>query len=468
MARGSAVKEVPTTSAAAYAAPLVGSFFFYMPMWGILPGVYAKYFGLELTALAAVLLFIRVFDGFADLSVGLLSDWHRAKGGSRKTWVVIGGLGSILACAFLFTPPADVTPTYYLVWSLIYFVALTMSELPHQAWGSELTLNYQTRARVFGFRSVGIQIGVACFFALPLLPMYNSTDYTPLVFRDAVYVGAGLTLLGLVWAVWAVPRGIALNTDKPSFKSLVKAITRNRPLHSLAIAGVLAGLGSGMNTSLAYVYVDGYLGLGPQFALISFASIVWAICSTPLWLRLIQRTNKAVAWFAGACIYIGYLTCMLFVEPHQVWATALLMVLVSTLYSTIANVAGGSIMGDVVDYGKLRFNRDYGATYYAFNTALFKVTVGIGAALGFGIAGLFHFNPADAEHSAESILGLKLAFVIVPALFMLASLPFILRSPLTPARQRIIQLRLEARAIRDSAPNRAGLSSILSPKTMSP
>ena len=34
----------------AYAAPAAGSFFFYTPMWSILPAVYVKHFGLELSA----------------------------------------------------------------------------------------------------------------------------------------------------------------------------------------------------------------------------------------------------------------------------------------------------------------------------------------------------------------------------------------------------------------------------------
>lgn len=41
----------------AYAAPVTGGYFFYIPMWSILPGIYAKYFGLPLTSIAAVVLF---------------------------------------------------------------------------------------------------------------------------------------------------------------------------------------------------------------------------------------------------------------------------------------------------------------------------------------------------------------------------------------------------------------------------
>jgi Na+/melibiose symporter-like transporter len=139
---------------------------------------------------------------------------------------------------------------------------------------------------------------------------------------------------------------------------------------------------------------------------------------------------------------------MFFVRPGELWQTAALLVFVSPLATTASNIAAGATMGDVIDYAKLRFNKDLGATYSA--TAIFvgKVSVGVGGALGLGIAGAFHFNPAESTHSAASLLGLKLAFIILPALFALLSLPFILRTPINRARHRIIQRRLQSRLAR--------------------
>lgn len=114
----------------AYAAPVTGGFFFYILMWSILPGIYAN-FGLSLTSIAAVVLFIRIFDGVIDTTIGYLSDWHRSRGGSRKPWVVVGSLGVIVACYFLFQPLQPVTTAYYLIWSMINFLAFTLADIPH-------------------------------------------------------------------------------------------------------------------------------------------------------------------------------------------------------------------------------------------------------------------------------------------------------------------------------------------------
>ena len=75
----------------AYALPAVAISFLMGPI-GIVQGIYAKYFGLELTTIAAVLLVARLFDGITDPIVGYWSDRSYAKGGSRKLFVVSGSV----------------------------------------------------------------------------------------------------------------------------------------------------------------------------------------------------------------------------------------------------------------------------------------------------------------------------------------------------------------------------------------
>jgi Na+/melibiose symporter-like transporter len=404
-----------------------------------------------------------VFDGVVDLTVGGLSDWRRARGGSRKPWVIAGGLTAIIACFFLFTPPVHVSLSYYLAWSLVYFVALTVSEIPHTAWGSELAPDYQSRARIFGFRSVSLQMGAAAFYALPLLPLYASSEYTPEVLRDAASIGALLTLVGLVWVSLAVPSGATIQPEAAGKHVLMRAILRNKPLQYLITAQATMALGYGMWTGLSFIYLDSYLHLGAYFSLIFLASLIWGAFSTPFWLRVIQRTSKSTAWATGVLIFIASLACMFFVPPGQLGWAAFLLVFVNPLCATISNVAVPSIMGDVVDYGKLKFHKDYGATYFAFITLVFKLSVGLGGGLSLGIAGLFGFSPSNAIHHPTSIFGLKLAFIIVPVCLHVVGLLLVLRTPLTRRRCEIIQRRLASRLTSGSNWSRLGPSGLTAP-----
>lgn len=253
---------------AAYAAPTAGGYYFYIPMWSILPGIYAKYFGLSLTTIAAVVLFIRLFDGVIDTTIGYLSDWHRAAGGSRKSWVVVGSLGVIVACYFLFQPSQPATTSYYLMWSMVYFLAFTIADIPHCTWGSELTLNYQQRARIFAVRYFMTRMGIVAFYAIPLLPFYATTDYTPQVLKDAAYAGGILTLIGLAWMMIAAPPGIVTRTVREDSPRLfIDSLLRNKPLLLYFGAYSAIGISAGMWFGLLYFYLDTYLGLGAKVAL---------------------------------------------------------------------------------------------------------------------------------------------------------------------------------------------------------
>lgn len=434
----------------AYAAPLAGVFFFYGPMWSILPGVYAKYYGLKLTAIAAVILFIRLFDGVIDVLIGYLADRHRAAGGSRKTWVIVGCLGMVVPCYFLFAPPVNVTAGYYMGWSLLFFLFYALADIPHATWGSELTLDYQRRATVFGLRHVAAQMGGLALYVLPLLVVGASGSFTPPVLHYAVYVGAGLILCTVLWAGFGAPGGLPtfVPTGRDSARLLTRSLIDNTPLLLYCGAYLCVGLSVGTWYGLLFVYVDSYLGLQSHLATIFILSIVLTAGFTPLCLKLIQWTDKSAVWAMGIYLFCLQLLATLLIAPSSPWGYIAALVVLGHLAFCCYNVASFSNLGDIIDYGKLKFRRDRGATYFSFNTLLFKVGVGVGGGVGLGIAGAFGFDPAEAAHSDASIFGLKLSFVGVPLLFSLMGLAFVWRLPIDRRRHGIIRRRLESLAQR--------------------
>lgn len=452
VAKAHAAQTLTRAGILAYAAPVLGSYFFYIPMWSILPGVYAKYFGLSLTSVAAVVLFVRLFDGVSDLTVGYLSDRHRAAGGSRKPWVIAGGLGTILASYFLLIPPTPTTATYYLVCSLAYFLAFAIAEIPHLTWGSELTLDYQQRAQVYGARNILSKLGISAFYALPLLPVFASTDYTPQVLQVAVLAGALMTMAGLAWTLLVAPVGFAVpSVREDSPRLLFQSVFRSKPLLLYFAAATCGALCYGMWYGLLYIYLDSYLGMGGRVAIMLLLATVLATLTTPLWLKLIQKTSKATAWAIGISLFGIQLLGTLWISPGDPWWLAFLLVLFANLCFTANDVAAVSAMGDIVDYGKLKFHVDRGATYFAIVNLIFKVGLGLGGGLALGIAGTFGFSTSDAIHSSSSIWGLKLAFIALPACFALACLFLVTRTPINRQRHRIIQRRIESRLPRSGA-----------------
>jgi glycoside/pentoside/hexuronide:cation symporter, GPH family len=453
MSMHKAPAEITVARALAYGAPVAGSWFFYIPMWSILPGFYAKYGGLTLGAIAMVVFVIRLFDGIVDTTVGYLSDWHRSRGGSRKTWVAVGCLGTVVASSFLLVPPRPATSAYYLTWSMAFFLAFTIAEIPHIAWGSELSMSYRQRTQIFGMRNVMTRIGTIIFYGLPLLSLYPTHEYTPNVMRDATYIGASLTVLGLAWAITWAPEGSSRSfpVTKDNLSLLLKSLVGNGPLVRYFVTFGFLGTAGGMWFGLVYFYLDSYLKMGAAIAPAFLIGSVIGVLSTPLWLGLVARWGKATAWAVSVMLFVLQLAALFFLKPGTSWWVPYVLVAMANLYFCGHDITALALLGDIVDYGKLKFRRDRGATYFALNILIFKFGLGLGGGLALGLASWFGFVPSAAIHSAGSIDGLKLACTVIPACLALVAFALILGSPINRRRHLIIKKRIESQVIRYTA-----------------
>lgn len=439
-------RRIEILGAIAYAAPVAGSWFFYIPMWSILPAIYGKYFGVPMVSIAAAVLLMRLFDGMVDTVVGYSSDWHKSRGGSRKSWAVIGGLGCIAACSFLFNPPRHTTVTYYLLASIAFFLAFTIIEIPHLTWGSELATEYSKRARIYGIRSLLQRAGIIVFYILPLLPIYPSYDYTPEVLHDAVYIGGLIIVVGLFLMLRFASAGEAHERgESETFGAVVSSIIRNRPLQIYFSALACVGLCCGMWYGLVYLYLDSYLLLGTRVATMFLVATILAAVSTPGWLAVIGKLGKSNSWAVAIVLFILQLAITWFAKPGGGWLLPFIAVVLANLSFCCYDVAAISILGDIVDYGRMRFGSDHGTTYFALNLLIFKIGLGVGGGMALGIAGKLGFVPADVMHSATAVFGLKLGFILLPACCAVLGVLLVVQLPINRRRHGIILRRLQSR-----------------------
>lgn len=291
-------------------------------------------------------------------------------------------MATLATCYALFNPPPDVTVSYYLVWSLLYFFAFTLSEIPHVTWGSELTFDYQQRAKVFGVRSVAIRLATVAAFGLPLLPLYASSEYTPQVLSDAVWIGAAMLIVGLSWMLLAAPAGVPPAPPAPdSPRLLIRSILRNKPLLLYFTAYAALGIAGGMWYALKFLFLVTYLGLEAQFALILVVATAISALTTPLWLAITRRTSKRSVWLIGIALFVVQCLGSFWATPEGGWLLPFLLVLAVQIFFVCHDTAANSMLGDIIDYGRLKFGRDRGATYFGINTLIFKVGVGVGGAV---------------------------------------------------------------------------------------
>lgn len=450
----------------AYGLPVVSLYFLVGPVSTHLQGIYAKHFGLALTTIASVLLIARLFDAISDPIIGYFADRYYARWGNRKPFIIVGALMFIISSWFLYVPfgfnpetgHSSVSRGYFLAWFLAFYLAFTLFEIPHMAWGCELASESKEKNRIYAVRSFCVFLGLLLFFGMPMLPWFETTEFTPQTLKWSALVAGFLMLPMLYLCINTVPNKVTTQsnlglqswpTQKDNFRAVMRAVFSNKPLLILMAAFICTGFSSGMYYSVLFIFADAYLGLGPKISLAFVISSSLSLLAIRFWFVLANRRGKQVTWITGMILVaIGTVGTGLLSPEHTSWFELMMcMVLVSVGYAAFS-IMMPSLLSDIIDYGTWKFGTDYAATYFSLYTFINKLMVALGGALALAIAGWVEFNPTMTTHDINSIVGLRLGIAWVPALFVLLSIVFISRVPITAHRHAIIRLRLDSRYIR--------------------
>lgn len=444
----------------AFVAPMLGIGVLLAPL-GILGGIYAKYYGLAFTTVATVMLVAQLFDAFSDPVVGWYSDQIRERTGSRKQFILAGGLLLAISSYCLFVPPGEVTALYFGGWFLAYYFGWTVFHIPHLAWAHEVSATTSEKTLIFSFLAVAQQGGMLLFYLVPLLPLFASSEITPETLRVSAIFGGVLLLPGLYMALKYVPNGrssvskLALSTEadqrtlKTKFLEMCIALWANKPFLIFVLAYMCLGLAVGIWSALFFIYVDIYLGMGNIFAEISLFGVIGALFVTPFWYYLSLRWGKRNTWLLaiGILIAVFFYTARLTPEnSHYFTLVALFFLLTSATVCVL--VMSNSVLSDIVDYGALKDRSERSAIYFSISNLQLKIQGAIGTSMGLAIIGWFGFEASASGQSADGLLGLRMAISSIPMILALIAGFFVFLLPLNERRQKIIRQRLDARSER--------------------
>jgi Na+/melibiose symporter-like transporter len=454
-----------------YCAPHVISLWLVTPMF-IIQGIYAKYYGLSLTVLASIILAARLFDAITDPLIGYYSDRYYRRTGSRKPFILVGGLLLIVSSYFLYVPTvhegAGSTPTvslvYFIVWFFAFYLAYTIIEIPHIAWASDLAKTAADKSKIYSFRGAATYIGLLIFYGIPLLPFFDTNEITPETLEVSVVL-AGLVMLPLLLlCITKTPdgytdtnfEGVATNLNLPSvqkqdWRYTVKSIIGNTPLLLFLSAYVISGFSVGMWQGLVFIYVNSYLDMGAQFAQMFLVSLAVGMVAVPVWYKLSILLGKKTVLSLGAMLQIASYIYTGMLRPGEVGLWELISLnTINSIGSGSAVVIAPALLSEIIDYGEWKYRLKNTATYYALQTFLNKINAGVGAALGLAVAGWYGFDATTTLQSRDGVVGLMLSMVWIPCILSLIAILLYLLNPVNTRRHRIIRRFLDARAIRES------------------
>ena len=453
---------VTTRHQVLYALPAGATALLYGGPLVVMQGIYAKYYDIPLSTIAFILLIANLFDAVTDPIVGYYSDRYHSRTGTRKPFIIFGSFLFIFGGCFLFSPPEDVSAFYFLLSFLLFYLGSTLFNIPHFAWGNEISGSAKSSTRIFTCRALMVALGGMIFYSIPQLPFFETTEFTPKVLRWAVVISGVLIVPSLILCVYFVPRSyrqdpqeffpvdagvkdgdkVKANKSRVAFKSIFK----NGPFFLFLLAFFFSGLGLGSWGALIFIFVDSYLDQGWHFSLVALMGMGGGIVGLRIWLAVSNWIGKANAWIVGVVVTVLSIFSMLLLVPDSSSFMMLVMIMLPAFLGTMSiAVFAPALLSDIIDYSKWKFQEDVAGSYFSVYFLITKVNTALGGALGLAVAGWYGFDPSSIDHGSEAIFGLKLAAIFMPIMLFFLSIIFISRIPIDERRHATVCRALSRR-----------------------
>lgn len=439
----SVASQIPSLSVllayGSLAFPLAGAF---IALQVIVPTYYAQSLGLSLSAIGGILLAARLWDLFTDPIVGYLSDRTPAHWGRRKAWVV--GSAPLIAASvwLLFNPPIGAGNSFLLLSTLAIYVAGTMSIVPMNAWGAELSESYHQRSRISGVRVI---FGLAgTLVALLLVDNSDNESLANSLFAITILTIAGLAI-SVPLAAAVVPDQAKVDNQGNSLREALSLLSRPSPFRRLLLAFLLNGLGNAIPATLFLLYVTHVLEEPAIAGLMLFGYFVCSALSVPIWVALSKRWGKHRSW----CIAVMGSCSFFCLAPFLGSGDVLLygIVVIGTGLMIGADLAlPSAINGDLIEWDALENNRRRPGLFFALWGTASKLAYALAVGLMFPALEFAGFD-ATTSNAADDVRLLAVLYAAPSLIFKGAAIAMMWRFPIDETEHKRIRAALDARGI---------------------
>ena len=373
-----------------------------LPLYVLMPNLYAREWGVSLAALGAVLLAARLLDAVVDPWLGRVVD--RLFAHSVRAVLVFGAAAAaVLAVGFglLFMPWVQ-GPTALLVWAglclLATYLGYSALAVAHQSWGAMLGGDARQRSHIVAWREGLGLVGVVC---AALTPAWLG-----------VPAMVGLLVAGLAVGVWAwahAPRPVA-----PEVHSFA-AVSTWRPWHNAAfrrllVVYLLNGIASAIPATLVLFFVQDRLQGSTALQAASLATyFVCAAVSMPVWLKLVARVGLQRSWLVGMGLSIAvFLGAAWLGAGDSAWFLVVCALSGVALGSDLA-LPAALLAGVIADAGD-RGTRD--GTYFGWWNLATKLNLALAAGVALPLLGWLGYAPGARGDDALQVL--TFAYCLLP------------------------------------------------------
>ena len=439
-------KNIRTLPLVAYSLPSAPTSMLMMMLVVYLAPFYASEMGMELAAVGGIFFFARLWDAFIDPVAGNLSDLTRSRFGRRKPWIAIGTPLLMVAVYFFLQPPEGVTTTYLAISALLFYIAITIVQIPYLSWGAELSRDYVQRIRINGYRETGTMIGILLVASIPLFFLRGTDPTVSDIVRVFTTVVLVLLPLCVIPALLFAPQGTSIPTQRLTLIKALYALRVNKPFLRLMLASLFIWVGGHIYNSSSLFLVKDALGFSPaMFLWFMVVQYVFALLAMPLVMKIGRRIGKHRALLFVGLAFFPALWLFLLVEPQNLPQVLVVYALKGVVTSAIW-IMPPALVADSIEHGVLEGAGDDTALYMSLYFFIQKLAAAIGVGIALPVAAMLGFDPqaVDANSSAD---GIKFVAVILPSIIALPAVFLLFNYPIDEKRHAQIRQRLRERGM---------------------
>ena len=419
-----------------------------------------------------VMIFPRLFDAITDPIMGFISDNTKSKWGRRRQYVFLGAI--IMGFSFIVMwqlhkeSNIDYNFTYFLLWSLFFYVGLTIFSVPYVAMGYEMSDDFHERTNIMAVAQfIGQWAWVIAPWFWVIMDDQNFFESSEIAVRElAVWVGLVCMTFAMIPAIFIKSKS-TLNQDYDSitFKNIIKSLYsifvinfsqafKIKAFRKLCIATFL--IFNAFNTVAAFTYFiivfflfNGVTGPDGAWWWPTLFGSVGALVTTflviPAVTILSNKVGKKKAFIVSQSVsIIGYIMLwFLFIpgKPHMfLLALPFFSFGIGGLFTLMMSMTADVIDLDELNTGKRR-EGIFGAIYWW----MVKFGYGIAGGLSGVILSVIGWESGSATQTEEALYGLRLFFSGLPILGTLLAIYVMRDYEITEEKAKEISAKLAAR-----------------------
>ncbi|MCP4004823.1 MAG: hypothetical protein GY725_11555 [bacterium] len=420
-----------------------------------------------------------VFDAINDPMIGSLSDNWRSRNGRRHPFMWMSGVPLCISFYYLWTP-IDGLSEYELFGWLTFFAILARSfmtffQIPHNAFGAELSPDYSERSRIWGYAHLFGWLGGGSFALIAYTAIFQKSEafenglLNPDAYPHLAAVGVVYIFVGIFLSTALTQRAARRLPEPPdvkegfSFARVFRELTQalhNRNFRLMFIGTVIGGALGGIGGTLALHMQTYFWGLLPaQIKYFIFAGFTVNLLAFAIVQGIAGRFEKkhvliTLATFAAFDSITMISLRLLDVLPDNGNPWLLPMIVTSyglgTGAGAIVGVIARSMITDVVDEEEIRTGERQEGIFFSALAFSGKAVSGLGTMLGGLVLSFIEF-PAnvDAVGVAPEVV-FRMGVFMGPVLGTLHMIPIALFAFYSLDRKRHAEIRTQLDGLRSA------------------